>query len=130
MGKKNKGKKRARTQRLYEAARKAQKHWNVGEIGEADDTAQEMKQELDVMLEDVSEQETDVNSASVSDGDLQQTIRTLKVLTATPQSIEMVRHSKRFKEFRRLLHPLVVQQLKTYDKGIDYRHRTTVHLAQ
>lgn len=131
MGKKNKGKKRARTERLYEAARKAQKSENVDEIGEADETTQETKEEIDCNLEDAdSLQESGITSASISDSDLLQTIRTLKILTATPQSIEMVRHSKRFKEFRRLLHPLVVQQLKTYERGIDYRHRTTAHLAQ
>jgi len=140
MGKKNKGKKRSRTQRLYEAARKAQKlegnneneeeatpsYQNNGRIGEK----LEMKEDFDFHDRDSQASETDTSTNSVSDLDLQQTIRTLKILTATPQSIEMVRHSKKFKEFRRVLHPLVVQQLKTYDKGIDYRHRTTVHLAQ
>ncbi|KAL3936852.1 MAG: hypothetical protein SGBAC_007914 [Bacillariaceae sp.] len=135
MGKKNKGKKRA-TQRLYEAARKAQKLTNIGECGEPHAHAYqhssrvEAKQEMEEAMDSDAHHATNASVNRISDTDLENTIRTLEVLTATPQSIEMVRHSKRFKQLRRYLHPLVVQQLKTYDKGIDYRHRTTAHLAQ
>ncbi|CAJ1956087.1 unnamed protein product [Cylindrotheca closterium] len=133
--KRNKGKKRA-TKRLYDAARKAQKLDIISENGEPDTRAyqqngrveQEMKEEIAFNPDDADNANVDA-TASISDVDLEKTVRTLQVLTSTPQSIEMVRHSKRFKELRRFLHPLVVQQLKTYDKGIDYRHRTTVHLA-
>lgn len=66
----------------------------------------------------------------VSEEELNQVVRTLSLLTKTPQKLELVRYSKRFKDLRRVLHPLVLQQIKAYDKGTDYRTKVSVHLAK
>jgi hypothetical protein len=61
---------------------------------------------------------------SVLDSDLTTTVQILEKLVANPSLF----HSKRCKNLRRALHPLVMEQLQSYDKGIDYRHKVTQSL--
>ncbi|CAB9508491.1 P4Hc [Seminavis robusta] len=63
-------------------------------------------------------------SEEISDADLATTIRTLETLVSS-SSNSMIFHSKRFKDLRRTLHPLVLEQLQSYDKGVDYRQKVT-----
>jgi hypothetical protein len=95
--------KRRRTQALYEAARKAAGATSI----EVEDSSSTDQQE-------------------VNDSDLAITIRTLQYLSGQPEQI----HSKRYKELRRAIHPLVVEQLKNYDKGVDYMAKVTLHLSK
>lgn len=112
MGKnKNRNKKRARTQMLYEAARKSQKT-----IDEDDYS--------------VEEQSCGVTSNDITDLELKRVIEILKKLTRTPDTLETFKHSKRFKELRRALHPVVLQQIKSYEKGTDYTKKVSVHLIK
>ncbi|CAB9511231.1 P4Hc [Seminavis robusta] len=67
---------------------------------------------------------TDTTSDEISDADLATTIRTLETLVSSSSDSTMF-HGKRFKELRRTLHPLVLEQLQSYDKGVDYRHKVT-----
>lgn len=94
-----KGKKRSRTQALFEAARK--RATTFQEEGEEEDRQQ------------------------LTDQNLAITIRTLQSLSSQPDEI----HSKRYKELRKALHPLVLEQLKNYDKGVDYKAKVTLHLS-
>lgn len=119
MGKQKKNKKRGRTQKLYEAARKAHKR-----IQENDELSHPHTDS------DLSCSVTASQNDDVSEDDLNQVVRTLALLTESPQQLELVRYSKRFKELRRVLHPLVVQQVKAYDKGTDYRAKVSVHLLK
>jgi len=60
-------------------------------------------------------------AATITDHALTTTLTTLKKIVTDPSLF----HSKRFKDLRRTLHPLVLEQLKSYDKGIDYRLKAT-----
>jgi hypothetical protein len=80
---------------------------------------------------------TSVNSSSVEeeeetllDSDLRTTLRTLVFLTKDANSLQDYKHSKRYKDLRRVMHPLMVAQLHSYDKGIDYRLSVTHHLGR
>ena len=66
-----------------------------------------------------------VEGDEISDAALATTLATLEHLVAHPTQF----HDKRFKDLRRTLHPLVVEQMQSYDKGIDYRHKVTHALA-
>jgi hypothetical protein len=57
----------------------------------------------------------------ISESDLAITVQTIQALVAQPKLF----HGKPCKELRRILHPLVLLQLQSYDKGIDYRHKVT-----
>lgn len=61
------------------------------------------------------------DSATITDQDLATTLSTLEKLVSEPSLF----HSKPFKDLRRTLHPLVLEQLQSYDKGIDYRQKAT-----
>lgn len=111
---------------LLEAARK---HARKDEEGARDLPSIALGDAEDPTVED-SDEDGSMTNEEVSDDALNQVVRTLSLLTKTPQQMELVRYSKRFKELRRVLHPLVVQQIKAFDKGTDYRTKTTVHLVK
>jgi hypothetical protein len=69
---------------------------------------------------------TNDNSDTISDSDLAIAVLTIERLVANPS----IFHSKQCKGLRRSLHPLVLEQLQSYDRGIDYRHRVTQALAR
>ena len=63
------------------------------------------------------------DSPAITDAALQTTLDTLQTLVHSTR--ESFRTDKRYKELRRILHPLVAAQLQAYDKGIDYRQKVT-----
>jgi 2OG-Fe(II) oxygenase superfamily len=66
----------------------------------------------------------------ISQDDLEITIATLERLGGTGSGhSSMALSEKRFKRLRRALHPLVVQQLQSYQQGTDYRIKVTQYLA-
>eukprot|EP00977_Amphora_coffeiformis_P016218 scaffold4955_cov204-Amphora_coffeaeformis.AAC.6 len=63
------------------------------------------------------------DDAVISESDLEITRRTIQKLTEQPELLQ----SKAAKEIRRLLHPLVLSQMQSYER-IDYSIRVTNHL--
>jgi hypothetical protein len=126
-----KNKKRGRTQKLYDAARKAQKD---NHLQKGTNALLEVSTESSRLNEDNDDHNNNTANASpqqeVTDKELQQVNNTLAMLTSTPQKVELFRHSKRFKELRRVIHPLVLAQIKAYDKGTDYKAKATIHIAK
>jgi hypothetical protein len=123
MGKSRKNKKRGRTQLLYDAARQARTYDPDTATPLAVTNGKGSPSEASITSDTDDEED-------VGEEELNLAVRTLSSLTKTPQMLELVRYSKRFKDLRRALHPLVLQQIKAYDKGTDYRTKVSVHLAK
>jgi hypothetical protein len=126
-----KSKKRRRKQALYEAATKAQKQKQ-----ESSAAPSSGKTNMNQQVEDGSRSRSGSTSSDnsstlqkqLSESDLQTTIRTLQFFTADANGLEVFQ-TKRCKELRRALHPLIQEQVQAYDKGVDYRVKTTLALS-
>eukprot|EP00980_Cylindrotheca_fusiformis_P029709 scaffold23751_cov117-Cylindrotheca_fusiformis.AAC.2 len=142
MGKNNKKKRGRTTQRLYEAA--ARKLRKVGNDNDDEDGANKQAPVFEkvvatssssVSLLMASKSIKEENEGVISDESLDQVVQTLMTLTKTSQRLDQVRYSKRYKDLRRALHPLVIQQIKAYSSNnnggiMDYRIQVSVHLSQ
>jgi hypothetical protein len=60
-----------------------------------------------------------------SPSDIATTLKTIRHLVRFP---DLFLHSKDYKELRGALHPLIKERLQSYDKGVDYRQKVTLHL--
>ena len=172
---KNKNKKRRRTQALFEAAKrhnsgiattttnttlisdsKVQQH-NHGIVSSDNNGTSQPHHAHD----DNTEDDDGITTTTISDIDLEITLRTLRKLLVKQNSGMVVDdddeeeeeykppksnnttttnsqndsslfilnkdlfHTKRFKELRRILHPFIIEQIQYYNKGVDYKSRTT-----
>lgn len=69
-----------------------------------------------------SENETENEDDIITEEEIAITVQTLQRIT---QSAVHSLQDKRFKSLRRAIHPLVLQQLQSYDHGTDYRTKVT-----
>jgi len=61
----------------------------------------------------------------VTDSDLEKAVSTIHAVAANPSLF----YSRRCKDLRRALHPLVLEQMQSYDKGTDFRIKVTQALT-
>eukprot|EP00536_Pseudo-nitzschia_multiseries_P005867 jgi/Psemu1/191681/e_gw1.118.89.1 len=119
-----KSKKRNRTRALLEAAAAAAaKRKRDEEAADENPSAKPLGSHNAERREDSSGTDP---PGKPSASDLEVALRTIRYLASAPDEFS---HSKDYKELRTALHPLVTERLKSYDKGVDYRAKVSLHLS-